>query len=116
MVAKYEAEKLKYQKLMDKVPEEVKKFEQILKSCYNFLLQVKEKAKAEKRQKKAIATGRNAAAELKVGVGFKSRFIAPQNDSGGVLVFECKWVTMERERNGLLWCVYDGLLWQDGIW
>ena len=35
-------------------------------------------------------------------------FIAPQNDSGGVLVFECKWVTMERERNGLLWCVYDG--------
>ena len=31
------------------------------------------------------------------------RFIAPQNDSGGVLVFECKWVTMERERNGLLW-------------
>ena len=31
---------------------------------------MKEKAKAEKRQKKAIATGRNAAAELKVGVGF----------------------------------------------
>ena len=30
-------------------------------------------------------------------------FIAPRNDSGGVLVFECKWVTMERERNGLLW-------------
>ena len=30
-------------------------------------------------------------------------FIAPQNDSGGVLVFEGKWVTMERQRNGLLW-------------
>ena len=29
--------------------------------------------------------------------------IAPRNDSGGVLVFEGKWVTMERERNGLLW-------------
>ena len=42
--------------------------------------------------------------------------IAPRNDSGGVLVFEGKWVTMERERNGLLWCVYDGLLWSDGIW
>ena len=38
-------------------------------------------------------------------------FIAPRNDSGGVLVFECKWVTMERERNGLLWCVNAGLLW-----
>jgi len=48
MVAQYEAEKVKYQKLMDKVPEEVK-----------------EKAKAEKRQKKAIASGRSAAAELK---------------------------------------------------
>ena len=45
-----------------------------LKHCHDFLLQVKEKAKAEKRQKKAIATGRNAAAELKVRVGFKSRY------------------------------------------
>ena len=72
MVAKYEAEKLKYQKLMDKVPEEVKQIKMFLKHCHGFLLQVKEKAKAEKRQKKAIATGRNAAAELKVGVGFKS--------------------------------------------
>ena len=33
----------------------------------------------------------------------KIELIAPQNDSGGVLVFEGKWVTMERERNGLLW-------------
>ena len=78
MVAKYEAEKLKYQKLMDRVPEEVKQFEMIeMKHCHGFFLQVKEKAKAEKRQKKAIATGRNAAAELKVGVGFKSRYIFP---------------------------------------
>ena len=78
LVAKYEAEKLKYQKLMDKVPEEVKQFEMFVKHCHGFLLQVKEKAKAEKRQKKAIATGRNAAAELKVGVGFKSRYIFPR--------------------------------------
>ena len=60
---------------MDKVPEEVKQIKMFLKHCHGFLLQVKEKAKAEKRQKKAIATGRNAAAELKVGVGFKSRYI-----------------------------------------
>ena len=79
MVAKYEAEKLKYQKLMDRVPEEVNQFEMIeMKHSHGFLLQVKEKAKAEKRQKKAIATGRNAAAELKVGVGFKSRYIFPR--------------------------------------
>jgi len=48
MITQYEADKVKYQKLMDKVPEEVK-----------------ERAKAEKRQKKAIATGRSAATELK---------------------------------------------------
>jgi len=48
MVARYEAEKVKYQKLMDKVPEEVKA-----------------KAKAEKRQKKTIKSGRSAAVELK---------------------------------------------------
>ena len=29
--------------------------------------------------------------------------VAPQNESGGVLVFEGKWVTTERQRNGLLW-------------
>ena len=28
--------------------------------------------------------------------------VAPKNDSGGVLVFEGKWVTLERA-NGLLW-------------
>ena len=48
MEAKYEAEKVKYQSLMDKVPEEVK-----------------EQARAEKRQKRAIASGRSAAVELK---------------------------------------------------
>jgi len=48
MVAQYEAEKVKYLKLMDKVPEEVK-----------------EQAKAEKRQKKVIASSKNAAMELK---------------------------------------------------
>ena len=79
MVAKYEAEKLKYQKLMDKVPEEVKQIKMFLKHCHGFLLQVKEKAKAEKRQKKAIATGRNAAAELKVGVDFKFKYFFLEN-------------------------------------
>lgn len=48
MVAQYEADKVKYQKLMDKVPDELK-----------------QKAKAEKRQKKAIASGRSAVVELK---------------------------------------------------
>jgi len=48
MIAQYEAEKVKYQKLMDKVPDELK-----------------QKAKAEKRQKKAIASGRSAVVELK---------------------------------------------------
>jgi len=48
MVAQYEAEKLKYQRLMDKVPEEVK-----------------ERAKADKRQKKAIKSTRSAAVELR---------------------------------------------------
>ena len=65
MVAQYEAEKVKYQKLMDKVPEEVS-LNNILDKISSFLWQVKEKAKAEKRQKKAIASGRSAAAELKV--------------------------------------------------
>ena len=65
MVAQYEAEKVKYQKLMDKVPEEVS-LNNILDKISSFLWQVKEKAKAEKRQKKAIASGRSAVVELKV--------------------------------------------------
>ena len=67
MVAQYEAEKVKYQKLMDKVPDEVSP-NNILSTISCFFWQLKQKAKAEKRQKKAIASGRSAVVELKVRV------------------------------------------------
>ena len=67
MVAQYEAEKVKFQKLMDKVPDEVKPDNIcFVGQSHAFVSQVKEKAKEEKRQKKAFTSGRNAAAELKV--------------------------------------------------
>jgi len=67
MVAQYEAEKVKFQKLMDKVPEEVK-----------------EKAKEEKRQKKAFTSGRNAAAELKAML---ERLGKPKRPLTGYMLF-----------------------------
>ena len=63
-----------------------------------------------------VAEGLVGVSKLLLHHACTNKIIAPRNDSGGVLVFECKWVTMERERNGLLWRMYDGLLWQDGIW
>jgi len=67
MVAQYEAEKVKFQKLMDKVPEEVK-----------------EKVKEEKRQKKAFTSGRNAAAELKAML---ERLGKPKRPLTGYMLF-----------------------------
>merc|ERR1719234_1963797 len=67
MISQYEAEKVKFQKLMEKVPEEVK-----------------EKAKEEKRQKKAFTSGRNAAAELKAML---ERLGKPKRPLTGYMLF-----------------------------
>ena len=48
---------------------------------------------------------------IRSGHTFEGKWLLKINDSGGVLVFEGKWVTIEGEHNGLLWSVHNGLLW-----